>query len=281
VETSHTPPTHPVSVPSHYVKTLRLTSEEIEKLNLHEGQNEIEFSVTTAFQGTTRCLAHIYLWKHTDKIIISDIDGTITKSDVLGQILPMVGKDWSQSGVTELYTKIAANGYKFAYLSARAIGQAQITRDYLKSVKQGELTLPPGPIFLNPSSLINAFHKEVIEKKPETFKISCMSDIKSLFSHEYSLYAGFGNRINDIYAYRAVGIPKSRMFLIDTQGKVKSDYCETFTSSYSHLSDVTDHYFPPIEEVGDDILFHAPAEYSNFTYWREPLPDVNFELVNE
>lgn len=81
------------------------------------------------------------------------------RSDVLGQILPMVGKDWSQSGVTELYTKIAANGYKFAYLSARAIGQAQITRDYLKSVKQGELTLPPGPIFLNPSSLINAFHK--------------------------------------------------------------------------------------------------------------------------
>ena len=83
----------------------------------------------------------------------------ITRSDVLGQILPMVGKDWSQSGVTELYTKIAKNGYKFAYLSARAIGQAQITRDYLKSVKQGELTLPPGPLFLNPSSLINAFHK--------------------------------------------------------------------------------------------------------------------------
>jgi len=71
----------------------------------------------------------------------------------------MVGKDWSQSGVTELYTKIASNGYKFAYLSARAIGQAQITRDFLKSVKQGDLSLPPGPLFLSPSSLINAFHK--------------------------------------------------------------------------------------------------------------------------
>ena len=43
--------------------------------------------------------------------------------------------------------------------------------------------------------LLFAF-SEVIEKKPETFKISCMSDIKSLFSHEQSLYAGFGNRIN-------------------------------------------------------------------------------------
>ena len=44
---------------------------------------------------------------------------------------------------------------------------------------------------------------------------------------------------------------------------------------------MTDHYFPPIEEVGEEITFHAPAEYSNFTYWREPLPEINFELVNE
>ena len=36
-----------------------------------------------------RC--HIYLWHHTDKIVISDIDGTITKSDVLGHILPVIG----------------------------------------------------------------------------------------------------------------------------------------------------------------------------------------------
>lgn len=38
--------------------------------------------------------------------------------------------------------------------------------------------------------------REVIEKKPEEFKISCMKDIKSLFSHDASLYAGFGNKIN-------------------------------------------------------------------------------------
>jgi len=49
------------------------------RLNLFEGRNEIEFSVTTAYQGTTRCTAHIYLWRNTDKIIISDIDGTITR----------------------------------------------------------------------------------------------------------------------------------------------------------------------------------------------------------
>merc|ERR1712133_167565 len=34
-------------------KTLRLTSEKLKELNLRPGSNEVQFSVTTAFQGTT------------------------------------------------------------------------------------------------------------------------------------------------------------------------------------------------------------------------------------
>ena len=47
-----------------------------------------------------------------------------------------VGRDWAQSGVAQLFTKIRANGYHIMYLSARAIGQASITKEYLQSVKQ-------------------------------------------------------------------------------------------------------------------------------------------------
>jgi phosphatidate phosphatase LPIN len=71
-------------------KTLRLSSQQIECLNLKNGVNEVEFSVTTAYQGTSRCKCYLFKWKHSDKVVISDIDGTITKSDVLGHILPMV-----------------------------------------------------------------------------------------------------------------------------------------------------------------------------------------------
>ena len=81
------------------------------------------------------------------------------RSDVLGQLLPMVGKDWSQVGIANLYQMIHKNGYKFVYLSARAIGQSTITRDYLKSIRQYDLPLPDGPLLLSPSSLISAFHK--------------------------------------------------------------------------------------------------------------------------
>merc|ERR1719288_540956 len=142
-----------------YKKTLRLTSELIKQLNLKKGANEIQFSVTTAYQGTTRCFCHVYLWHHTDKIVISDIDGTITKSDVLGHVLPIIGRDWAQSGVASLFTKIRNNGYHIAYLSARAIGQASVTKDYLKSVSQGDMNLPDGPLLLNPTSLVSALHR--------------------------------------------------------------------------------------------------------------------------
>jgi phosphatidate phosphatase LPIN len=41
------------------------------------------------------------------------------------------------------------------------------------------------------------FNSEVIEKKPEEFKISCLRDIQMLFpSHSNPFYAGYGNRVN-------------------------------------------------------------------------------------
>lgn len=48
-------------------------------LGLKDGPNDIVFSITTQYQGTCRCEGTIYLWHWSDKIIVSDIDGTITK----------------------------------------------------------------------------------------------------------------------------------------------------------------------------------------------------------
>ncbi|CAH1406289.1 unnamed protein product [Nezara viridula] len=232
-----------------YRKTLRLTSAQIASLKLHPGANEIQFSVTTAYQGTSRCKCFLFCWRYDDKIVVSDIDGTITKSDVLGHILPIVGKDWAQSGVAKLFTKIKDNGYKLLYLSARAIGQSRLTREYLKSIKQEDLGLPEGPMLLNPTSLLNAFHTEVIEKKPEEFKISCLRDIQALFpTHIKPFYAGYGNKINDVWAYQAVGIPIFRIFTINHRGELKHELTETFQSTYIGQSNIVNELFPPQED---------------------------------
>ena len=52
----------------------------------------------------------LYLWSPHTKLVVSDVDGTITKSDVLGHMMYLVGRDWTHDGVAQLYSNIAANG---------------------------------------------------------------------------------------------------------------------------------------------------------------------------
>lgn len=62
-----------------YAKSLRLPSSDLQKLNLHYGMNTIKFSVMTSKNGQAFCTSRIFLWRSDEKVVISDIDGTITK----------------------------------------------------------------------------------------------------------------------------------------------------------------------------------------------------------
>jgi phosphatidate phosphatase LPIN len=39
--------------------------------------------VTSSYSGEAMCSSRIFLWESTDQIVISDIDGTITKFVIL------------------------------------------------------------------------------------------------------------------------------------------------------------------------------------------------------
>ncbi|XP_061850470.1 phosphatidate phosphatase LPIN2 isoform X3 [Colius striatus] len=220
----------PVEHPTHgnttsYKKSLRLSSDQIAKLKLRDGPNDVVFSITTQYQGTCRCAGTIYLWNWNDKIIISDIDGTITKSDALGHILPQLGKDWTHQGIAKLYHSI---------------------------------------------------NEEVIEKKPEKFKIECLNDIKNLFApSKQPFYAAFGNRPNDVYAYMQVGVPDCRIFTVNPKGELIQERTKGNKSSYYRLSELVDHVFPLLNKE-QSSAFPCP-EFSSFCYWREPLPDFNMD----
>jgi phosphatidate phosphatase LPIN len=76
-----TPPqTPPNDVPTagdpnrNYAKTLRLTSDQLKSLKLKPGANSMSFSVNRA-----TCTAFMYYWSYKTPVVISDIDGTITK----------------------------------------------------------------------------------------------------------------------------------------------------------------------------------------------------------
>ncbi|XP_031435992.1 phosphatidate phosphatase LPIN1 isoform X2 [Clupea harengus] len=269
------PPLTPSSI--WYKKTLRLSSEQLASLQLKEGPNDVVFSVTTQYQGTCRCEGTIYLWNWNDKIVISDIDGTITRSDTLGHILPTLGKDWTHQGIARLYHKVSQNGYKFMYCSARAIGMAGMTRGYLHWVNERGTMLPQGPVLLSPSSLFSALHREVIEKKPERFKIECLTDIKNLFyPNTEPFYAAFGNRATDVYSYKEVGVPLNRIFTVNPKGELFQEHAKTNISSYGRLCEVVDHIFPLMIR-GQESDFPCSDTFSQFTYWRDQLPEVGPE----
>ncbi|MBW0482408.1 hypothetical protein O181_022123 [Austropuccinia psidii MF-1] len=268
---NHTSQKLPESTPSPkenrktYAKTLRLTSEQLKQLGLKKGINHVSFSVQSSYSGYAVCNSRIFLWDSDYKICISDIDGTITKSDALGHVFNMIGRDWTHAGVAKLYTDIARNGYKIMYLTSRAIGQANTTREYLKGINQMGFTLPEGPVIMSPDRLMTSLHREVIMRKPEVFKMACLRDIQRLFGLDRKpFYAGFGNRITDALSYRSVDVPSSRIFTIDSNGEVKMELLELtgYKSSYIHMTDLVDQMFPPIKHSS------AIPEFSDFNYWR-------------
>ncbi|KAJ4330773.1 lipin Ned1 [Didymella glomerata] len=254
-----------------YAKTLRLTSDQLKALNLKPGQNTMSFTV-----NRSKCEAYMFYWQHDVPIVISDIDGTITKSDALGHVLNMIGRDWTHKGVAKLYTDIVNNGYNIFYLTSRSVGQADTTRAYLNGVIQEDYKLPRGPVIMSPDRTIAALRREVYLRKPEVFKMACLRDIMQLFDKppgQTPFYAGFGNRFTDALSYRSVNIPSTRIFTINSNAEVSLDVLSlnSYKTGYASMREIVDHFFPPV-----GLLVPAGGEnFTDFNYWRDKPLEID------
>ncbi|KAF5532937.1 SMP2 [Fusarium napiforme] len=273
-----TPPRTPPSSSGHagdpnrnYAKTLRLTSQQLKDLKLQPGANSMAFTVNRA-----TCKANMYLWRHETPVVISDIDGTITKSDALGHVLNMIGRDWTHSGVAKLYSDISANGYNIMYLTSRSVGQSDTTRAYLAGIVQDGYRMPSGPTILSPDRTMAALRREVYLRKPHIFKMATLRDIRNLYGPDrHPFYAGYGNRLTDQISYRTVDVPRNRIFTINSNSEVSLDLLtlNKLKMSYVNINEVVDHYFPPVST----LVKGGGEEYTDFTYWRDdPLAMADF-----
>ncbi|KAG8973032.1 hypothetical protein FRC05_009147, partial [Tulasnella sp. 425] len=227
-----------------------------------EQQQEQQGPGASTAGGVLGVPGEIFVWEETDRVVVNDIDGTITKSDALGHMFNLIGRDWTHPGVAKLYTDITRSGYNMI----------RFHEDYLKGIKQNNYQLPEGPVIMSPDRLMASLHREVIMRKPEVFKMACLRDIQRLFGlqHKEPFYAGFGNRITDSLSYRSVNVPSARIFTIDSSGEVKMELLELagYKSSYIHMTDLVDQIFPPVHKKW-------ATEFTDFNYWRDPLPDVD------
>lgn len=262
--------TSPIQAYRNYAKTLRLTSDQLKDLNLKPGPNVMSFTVNRA-----TCSANMYLWRHEVPVVISDIDGTITKSDALGHVLNMIGRDWTHAGIAKLYSDIAANGYNIMYLTSRSVGQADTTRAYLANIVQENFRMPAGPTILSPDRTMAALRREVYLRQPQVFKMATLRDIRNLYGPERNpFYAGFGNRLTDQISYRTVDVPPRRIFTINSNSEVSLDLLTLNKKmSYVNINEVVDHYFPPVST----LVTGGGEQCTDFMYWRdEPLPLDDF-----
>ena len=200
-------------------KSSKFTSKILEKFELKEGINDIQYIV----DGYT-ISSNIYLWNYTDKIVISDFDGTITRSDVIGQLVVYLGIDWTHKYIAKLYSHIANNGYKMLYLTARTMYMQSSTKNSLNSINQNGFNMPMGPIMMNDSGYIDSIKTEIIDKVPQEFKIECLFNILKLFPSDVDpFYAGIGNKPSDKFAYEKVGINPSKIYIVNERGEISTE----------------------------------------------------------
>ncbi|CAI9786461.1 unnamed protein product [Fraxinus pennsylvanica] len=250
------------------IRTLTPTSEQLASLNLKEGRNIVIFTFSTAMLGKQQVEARVYLWRWDTNIVISDVDGTITRSDLLGQVMPWVGMDWSQTGVAHLFSAIKENGYQLLFLSARSISQAYHTRQFLFNLKQNGKALPDGPVVISPDGLFPSLFREVVRRAPHEFKIACLEVIRALFpSDRNPFYAGFGNRDTDEFSYLKVGIPRGKIFIINPKGEIVVNR-RTHTKSYTSLFDLVHGMFPSMSSSEQE-------DFNQWNYWKLPPPFID------
>lgn len=210
-----------------------MSKERLQAMELNEGDNWFEFKTC---QTNLAKLVRVLVWRHNVKIVITDIDGTITRSNVRGHLMPRLGFDWSHSQVSKFFQKLYNIGYKIIYVTARSIKMNTVTREYLSS-----LDLPPGPIFSALKSIGRSVVSELFTGDSKFSKVAHLQDIMKLFPD--SFVAGFGNNEKDFWTYTQVKIPSSHLFIINKKGHIKASAART---SYKDLLNDVEQWFPEI-----------------------------------
>ena len=180
------------------------------------GANHLEYAC-----GGRPVVARLHVLEAWEKVVISDVDGTVTRTDLRGHVPKslarlMLGQGQFHAGVAPLYHRIASNGYLVLYLTARPMGFAAATLALLASVQDGDVRLPTGPLLLSPSRTLDALNREVIKRTAHEFKTRCLDQVRALWPAEQNPFAGgFGNKPSDTQAYVAAGVPAERIFIVD------------------------------------------------------------------
>ena len=222
--------------------TCELTSDQLNLMKLASGRNSAFFIIE---ELKVRIPFSIYLFEQKDRLIVTDIDGTITKSDTKGFFGGNLGLKVHHENVIEFFDKASKNGYKVIYLTARPVAYQSLTRKYLfESLKDDYLNnwrCPENPVFCLPGDIADAALGD--SSKGASGKTTTLTNVLNLFKNPFGVIVGaYGNNNSDSEAYKNVGIPTNMTFLIDKASRMVNLATQEETSYKMHALNIDTMY---------------------------------------
>ena len=197
----------------------------------------------------------IFLYERSDQIIVMDVDGTVTRSDVRGYVESVYFGiyNYTHHGIVAFLNALQeSSGCHVLYLTSRPISHIKETRLLLRNTRDlnvSDKCLPLGPVFSNTETLLTAGYREIIAKNTVVLKSSILLSISSVFQaagrvQNKKLALGFadsdtgknmtssssticpyligiGNKVADAIAYKVAGMLEGNIMLIDTSSSIK------------------------------------------------------------
>lgn len=200
------------------------------KAFLKPGRNPIRYLLLDEQRVVGVAEAHIFLWNYNDSIVVSDIDGTITKSNargILGTIITQQYGKVCHLGICHILSRLSSSS-QVVYVTSRPIALANQTRQFLSSLKQGDETLPSGPLLGFGGNLPQLLMMELVSKTTQRFKAGklwhqVVQPFRQATNNDPNFpvfIAGFGNNFMDMQSYHAVGMNLDRIFKISKKSQI-------------------------------------------------------------
>ena len=207
--------------------------------------NEINQSYFIVDELNIRIPLSVYVFGQDDKIIVSDIDGTITKSDTRGFFGGALGCKVHHENVDEFLRGLNENGYKIIYLTARNLRYMSYTKNYLfKKIAENNVNgvgLPKYPVLCIPQEFAIAALAD--ESQAVLGKSSSLNNVLSLFDNPSDMFVGaYGNKSSDAEAYKNAGISLNKTFIINKQSEITNVLSDEKTTFQLQTEDLNNLY---------------------------------------
>ncbi len=140
-----------------------------------------------------------YVAPEMTKLVVSDVDGTLTSSENAFFTTIVSGSEPDdQPGAPDAFAAAAMRGYQPVYLTARGQQYTSETRQWL-----ADKGFPRGPLRLSPS-FVTLPGGDTVDYKTQTI---------SALEAGMKVVVGVGNRDSDITAYTSAGVAADRIFI--------------------------------------------------------------------